>query len=243
MESELESLEASINKNFGDEMLYTFTQVQGSHNGNIMVRMKNKEKIHTLVEKAEELYKNTPTKFYWADSWNPSELSIPDPPQYRLEITGGDPIKRLQTAQDIQALLLENGVFDKVRVTPTSDKEKEISVKQFAESGSESEVLSKVDLSHYLRVVTDGVYVERIFEKQQELPIYLRLNAVEVSSVDQLKAFPIGFEGRLIPLGALAHISLEDRPPRIYREDQKSLIVLTGRLNKTQMGFAKERKA
>jgi HAE1 family hydrophobic/amphiphilic exporter-1 len=243
MESELESLEESINKNFGDEMLYTFTQIQGSHDGNIMVRMKNKEKIQQLVDKAEEIYKNTPTKFYWAESWNPSELSIPDPPQYRLEITGGDPIKRLEAAQDIQEQLLENGIFDKVRVTPTADKEKEIRVQQFVESGSASEVLSKYELSHYLRVITDGVYAEKIFLKQQELPIYLRLNGEEATSIDQLKAIPIGFEGRLIPLGALANITLEDRAPRIYREDQKSLIVLTGQLNKAQLEQSKERIA
>lgn len=241
LESELDDLEASIDKNFGDEKLYTFTQLQGSHDGNIMVRMKDKSKILKMVEKAEELYKNTSTKFYWAESWNPSELSIPDPPQYRLEITGGDPIKRLEAAQDIQALLLENGIFDKVRVTPTADKEKEIRVQQFVESGAASEVLSKYELSHYLRVATDGVYAEKIFLKQQEMPIYLRLNNDEVTSVDQLKAFPIGFEGRLIPLGALANITLEDRAPRIYREDQKSLIVLTGRLNKAQLDQAKER--
>ncbi|MBC7714673.1 MAG: efflux RND transporter permease subunit [Rhizobacter sp.] len=242
MESELESLEESLNKNFGDEMLYTFTQIQGSHDGNIMVRIKHKEKIKEMVEKAEELYKNTPTKFYWAESWNPSELSIPDPPQYRLEITGGDPVKRLEAAQDIQAQLLENGIFDKVRVTPTADKEKEIRVQQFVESGSASEVLSKYELSHYMRVVTDGVYAEKIFLKQQEMPIYLRVNSGDVTSVDQLKAFPIGFEGRLIPLGALANITLEDRAPRIYREDQKALIVLTGTLNKNQLDKAKERK-
>ncbi|MEA9355512.1 efflux RND transporter permease subunit [Bacteriovorax sp. PP10] len=241
LESELDDLEASIDKNFGDEKLYTFTQIQGSHDGNIMVRMKDKSKILKMVEKAEELYKNTSTKFYWAESWNPSELSIPDPPQYRLEITGGDPIKRLEAAQDIQALLLENGIFDKVRVTPTADKEKEIRVQQFVESGAASEVLSKYELSHYLRVATDGVYAEKIFLKQQEMPIYLRLNNDDVTSVDQLKALPIGFEGRLIPLGALANITLEDRAPRIYREDQKSLIVLTGRLNKAQLDQAKER--
>lgn len=241
MESELDSLEVSIAQNFGDEMLYTFTQIQGPHDGNIMVRIKHKDKIAKLVEKAEELYKNTPTKFYWVDYWNPSELSIPDPPHYRLEVTGGEPGKRLQAAQDIQALLLEKGVFDKVRVTPTADKEKEIRIQPYLNSGSESEVLTKEELAHYFRVVTDGVYAERIFQKQQELPIYLRLNAEDVKSVDELKAFPVGFEGRLIPLGALAQISLEDRPPRIYREDQKSLIVLSGRLNKSQMGQKKER--
>ena len=243
MESELETLEASITQNFGDEMLYTFTQISGAHDGNIMIRMKHKEKIQKMAEKAEEIYKNTATKFYWVESWNPSELSIPDPPQYRIEVTGGEATKRLQAAQDIQSMLLENGTFDKVRVTPTADKEKEIRVQQFSESGSESEVLSKDELSHFLRVVTDGVYAERIFQKQQEMPIYLRLNSTELTSLDQLKAFPIGFEGRLIPLGALAHISLEERPPRIYREDQKSLIVLTGRLNKVQLGKAKEKTA
>lgn len=243
MESELESLETSINQNFGEEVLYTFTQIQGPHDGNIMVRMKQKDKIFKTIEKAEEVYKNTATKFYWVDYWNPSELTIPDPPQFRLEITGGEPNKRLETAQDIQAHLLEKDIFDKVRVTPTASKEKEIRVQPYFNSGSESEVLSKEELSHYFRVVTDGVYAERIFQKQQDLPIYLRLNAEEVTSVDQLKAFPVGFEGRLIPLGALAQISLENRPPRIYREDQKSLIVVTGRLNKAQMGKAKERKA
>lgn len=241
MESEIESLEAKINENFGDDMLYTFTQIYGAHDGEIMVRVKDKSKIFKMVEKAEEIFKNSPTLSYWVDSWNPSELSIPDPPQYRLELTGGDPIKRLEAAQDIQTLLLEKGVFDKVQVTPTSEKEKEIRIVPHFNSGSESEVLPKDELSHYLRVVTDGVYAERIFQKQQELPIYLRLNSASITSIDQLKALPIGFEGRLIPVGALAQISLENRAPRIYREDQKSLMVLKGRLNKSQLPQTKDR--
>lgn len=242
MESELESLELSIDKNFGTEKLYTFTQIHGAQNGNIMIRMKNKSKMTKMVEKAEEIYKNTPTKFYWVDSWNPSELTIPDPPQYRLEITGGEDIKRLQVAQDIQEMFLENGVYDKVRVTPTSDKEKEIRILDFSDSGKESEVLSKEELSHYLRVATDGVYAEKLFQKQQEFPIYLRLNTTDITSLDYLKALPIGFEGKLIPLGALANITIKDRSPRIYRENQKSLLVLTGRLNKNQTNQIEMRK-
>lgn len=241
MESELESLESSINLNFGEEMLYTFTQIQGANNGFIMVRIKHKDKIQKLMSMAEELYKNTSTKFYWVDYWNPSELSIPDPPQYRLEITGGSPIKRLQASQDLQSLFLERGVFDKVQVIPTADKEKEIRVQEFFNSGVESEVLSKDELAHYLRVITNGIYAESIYQKRQELPIYLRMGNEDITSIDQLKAFPIGFEGRLIPLSALAQISIEDRKPRIYRENQKALIVLTGRLNKAQLGQAKER--
>jgi HAE1 family hydrophobic/amphiphilic exporter-1 len=242
IESELDSMEQTLNSDFGSEIQYTFTQIQGSHDGNIMVRLKDKKKIEKLVEKAEETFKNTPTKFYWVDQWNPSELEIPDPPQYRLEITAGSPIKRLQAAQDIQSSLLEKGIFDKVRVTPTSESEKEIRVQPFFNSGSESEVMGKQDLSHYLRVATDGVYAERIFQHQQELPIYLRLADENVKTLDQLKALPIGFEGRLIPLGALAQVSLEERTPRLYQENQKALILLTGRLNKSHLASAEEKK-
>jgi HAE1 family hydrophobic/amphiphilic exporter-1 len=102
--------------------------------------------------------------------------------------------------------------------------------------------MAKSDLSHYLRVATDGVYAERIFQHQQELPIYLRLAAEHVTSLDQLKALPIGFEGRLIPLGALAKVSLEERIPRIYQENQKPMIFLTGRLSKAQMSQAEQKK-
>lgn len=243
MESELESLEGSLIENFGEDVLYTFTQIHGAHDGNIMVRMKYKEKIFKMIEKAEELYKNTPTKSYWVDYWNPSELSLPDPPQFRLEIVGGEPQKRLQAAQDLEGLLQEKGVFDKVRVRPTSDSEKEIRVQPYLSLGSESEVLSTYEISHYLRVVTDGVYADRIFQKQQDLSIYLRLQSAELTSVEQIKALPIGFEGKVIPLGALAKISIEKRQPQIYNEDQKSLIVIQGRLNKAQLAQTADRKA
>ncbi len=242
IESELDAMEQTLNTKMGSEILYTFTQIQGSHDGNIMVRIKDKSKIVKLLAEAEDTFKNTPTKFYWADQWNPSELEIPDPPQLRLEVTGGSSPKRLQVAQDVQNLLLENGTFDKVRVTPTAESEKEIRVLPFFNSGSESEVMGKMELSHYLRVATDGVYVERIFQKQQELPIYLRLSADELTSIDQLRALPIGFEGRLIPLGALASLTLENRTPRIYQENQKPMILLQGRLNKNQMALTNEKQ-
>jgi HAE1 family hydrophobic/amphiphilic exporter-1 len=242
VESELESLEQDLNANFGPEFLYTFTQIQGTNNGFIMLRLKDKKKVEGLVQQAEDRYKNTPTKFYWVEAWNPSELEIPDPPTFRLEITGGAPEKRLQMAQDVRTLLVEKGIFEKVQVTPTSETEKQITLRPFTQSGSESEVLSKVDVSHYLRVVTEGVYVDRIFQNQQELPIYLRLSQDSVTSLDHVKALPIGFEGRLIPLGALADLSMEMKPPRLYQENQTPMVVVEARENKSQLHLKEEKK-
>jgi HAE1 family hydrophobic/amphiphilic exporter-1 len=242
VESEVDSMEQILQTNFGPEIMYTFTQIQGNNGGFIMVRLKDKSKIEELVSKSEEIFKNTPTQFYWVDQWNPSELEIPDPPQFRVNITGGSPVKRLQLAQDVQSVLLEKGIFDKVQVRPTVDREKEIRVQPYMNSGAESEVLTKNDISHYLRVVTVGAYADQIFEHQQSLPIYLRLETDSIKSIDQLKALPIGFEGRLIPLSALALVTLEERVPRLYQENQEPMMYLTGRLNKAQLGKASESK-
>ncbi len=242
MESELDSMETVLKEKYPDEILYTFTQINGYQNGNVMFRIKNKKKILSLLEDAENSFKNTATKFYWHNYWNPSELNIPDPPQYRLEITGGTAQSRLQAAQDIQGKLLEKNVFDKLSINPTARMEKEIRVKPYLSSGSESEVISKEELSHLLRVATDGIYTEHIVQNESDLPIYLRMNSPDLKSIEEIKSFPIGFEGRLIPLGALAQISIEDREPRLYRENQKSMIVLTVKLTKSEKPKLLEKK-
>lgn len=241
MESELELMEGRLTESFGDEILYTFTQLHGANNGNIMVRLKDRRRIGEIVPKAEEMFKATPTKFYFVDQWNPSELEIPDPPHFRVEVSGGDAKRRLQTTQDLQGLFTERGLFENVRVRPSASSEKEVRVQPYLTSGSESEVMSRQVLSHYLRVATDGVYADRIFDRQQEMPIYLRLQSGDLSSLEQLKALPVGFEGRLIPLSALAGITFEERAPRIYQVNQRSFATVTGRVNKTQAAETPER--
>lgn len=241
MESELEIIEESINQNFNKELLYTFTNINGPNNGFIMLRVRDKKEIFKMIEKAEALYKNTTTKFYWVDYWNPSELSIPDPPQFRVEVVGGDPMQRSNLALDFRELLLEKGIYDNVRVIENNGKEKQIVFKPYNANAGNIEILSREEVSHFLRVVTEGVYVDQIEKNRQTLPIYLRWEDPEVNSLEVLKSIPIGFEGRMIPLGALAQISIEDRAPRIYRENQRDLYIVTGKLNKSQLPAKKEK--
>lgn len=242
LESEIEILEQSLMEKFGEKISYTFTQIQGEQNGFVMLRLKNKKEIEKLSTSIEEIYKNTATKFYFTDQWNPSELKIPDPPQVRLEITGGLPETRLSIAQDLQNLLSEQGIYDKVRAIPNAVKQKGITIRDFDSFGSHQVVLTKQEISHYLRVSTDGLYVDHIFQNQQELPIYLRFDKNQASSLEKINALPVGFEGRIIPLGALAQFSIVDRLPDTYRENQRDLMVITGDLNKTNKPLANEKK-
>ncbi|MBK7960344.1 MAG: efflux RND transporter permease subunit [Bdellovibrionales bacterium] len=157
MESELTELEQSLMQKFPDKVAYTFAQVRNEQNGSIMLRLKSRRDISEMSDKAEADYKSTPTKSYWVQPWNPSELSIPDPPQMRVEIRGGTPQSRLNAAQDLETLIRERNIFDKVETAPTSKIGKGIVVRDMTQFGAQQEVLGRGEISHYLRVVTSGV--------------------------------------------------------------------------------------
>jgi HAE1 family hydrophobic/amphiphilic exporter-1 len=61
------------------------------------------------------------------------------------------------------------------------------------------------------------------------------------TSVESLASLPIGFDGRLIPLGALAHVAIQEMEPQIYRENQRSLSLIEGKLKKVNEPFRAER--
>jgi hydrophobic/amphiphilic exporter-1 (mainly G- bacteria), HAE1 family len=242
MESEVDALEQSLMEEFGEKINYTFVQIQGDQNRMVMLRLKNKKDISIMAARAEEIFKNTATKFYFVEQWNPSELNIPESPEVRVEISGGVADTRLAVAQDFQNELLEKNIYDRVSVTPSAVRQRGVFVRDFGRFGSQQDVLSKYEISHYLRVAKGGVYVDRIFQDQSELPIYLRFEKDTASSLAQIKALPVGYQGRLIPLGALADFSIENRAPENYRENQRDLMLVTGRLNKNNLDLAPQRK-
>ncbi len=236
MESEINSLEESLFKNFGSKIKYTFTQIRGANNGYVMMRLNSRKEVEELSAKAEEIYRNTPTLFYFVERWNPSELEIPDPPLMELNIVGGSPDKRRLVAEDLIAKFSDEGVYDNVESKPSTKRNQYIAIDPLNHFTTDSEVMSRANLSHFLRTASEGVYVDDVTEGVKTLPIYLRFPENRTASVLQIGALPVGFDGRLIPLGALAKFSLQSKPPEIFRENQTSLVQITGRLKKINEG-------
>lgn len=242
-EAEFDALEADLMKHFGDEVLYTFEQVSLSWGGEVMLRLKHRDKVQELLTKIEDTFKNTPTKFYWSDSWTPSELQIPDPPDFRVEILGGTPLRRQQVGHDLDEQLRDPDVFGKVQSTPSNEVQKGLLVSPLPYLVSQPEVLSRYDLSHFLRVATDGVLVDKVVEKNVTLPLYLRMPKEISTSLEQLSALPVGFDKRLVPVSALARISIAEKDPAVYRENEQAMTILEGRVKKSDKATSQERLA
>jgi HAE1 family hydrophobic/amphiphilic exporter-1 len=208
----------------------------------VMLRLSDRHRVEALHAGAEELFKNTPLKFYWVSRWNPSELRIPEPPQFRLEVSGGSPKRRMEVAEDLSERLSNPDVYDNVSVQPGVSRQKGIVVSPLPNLSTQPEVISRFDLSHLLRVATDGLEVDKIYEDNVDLPIYLRMPRERSQSLENLSSLPVGFEGRLIPLSALAHFSIEEREPPIYRENQQALTLIEGNLKKNNLSAGAKRR-
>jgi HAE1 family hydrophobic/amphiphilic exporter-1 len=243
IDSELEALEADVKTNFGDDVLYTFSESDRPDSGEVMVRLKDRGRVEAMIAKGEELFKNSPTKFYSVSSWSPSELRIPETVDYRLEVTGGTPMRRQEVAHDLAESLGDPSLYDNVSVKPAAEIQKGLVVLPPNNFTNQPEVITRGDLSHLLRVATDGVYVDRIFDRNARLPIYLRMARNRVESVEGLSSLPVGFDGRLIPLGALARVTFSEKDPPIYRENGQSMSLLEAKLKKVNERSGAERLA
>lgn len=240
MESEMTNLEADLAKNFGDKVRYTFTQIMGPTTGIVMMRLESRKMVDELSEKAESIYKNTPTLFYFVERWNPSELRIPDPADFEVELLGGTPERRQQVAEDIMARLSDRGIFDKYQQDPAISREKTVTVVPNKLYSSATEVLNRGEFSHFLRTALDGLYIDDLTSGVKVLPIYLRFPDSSLTKLEHLKGLPFGFEGKLVPLGALASFSIQPKPPQDFRVNQNSLIRISGRMNKANQSQKEE---
>lgn len=230
MDSEFQALEADVRKNF-PEALYTFNEIHSPTSGVLLVRFPTRKKMDSITEKAQDLYRNTPTISYWIGAWNPSEFKIPEAPDFDLEVIGGTPEQRMIAAEDLMARFTDRGLFDNRETRPAVQRRQMISVEPLEPYSANMEVLSRFDFSHYLRTALEGTFVESLTDGTKVYPIYLRFPEDQLGALEELKALPYGFENRVVPLGALARFSIVPRPLEETRENLTPLIRITGKMN------------
>ena len=233
MEVTSEEVERELLDEFGDEIRYTFNQVRRPNSATIMARLKNKENMKELWKKMEARFTNTPLIKYWVAPWNPSELPIPDPPDMRITIRGGETEDKAEVTRAIQDVLEAKKAFPRIDSEPNVSRRKGIFVEPHLEQW-ESLVRSGVnlmpsDLADVLRVATDGREIGDFPSNNELTGIVMRYPSQSIETVEDVGAFPLGVGSKIIPLKALATIGLKEAEPTIYRENQRPVFIVTAR--------------
>lgn len=236
MEAQTEQIEAELLQKFGDHIRYTFTQIHRANSSMIMFRLKDKKEMEGVWKKVEEAFPNTPFTFFWIDSWNPAELPLPNPPDFKVTVRGSDIGAMAETARDLGNELREKKIFTRVNVEPNASLEEVLRLRPRLEQwpllAAQGFQVSLGVLSDFTRTATQGRYVTRIGMAGEDMDVYMSFPQNYVATPEELEALPVGMGGRILPLKALATISREEQNPAIRRENGRELFVLSGRVEK-----------
>lgn len=235
MEIKAEEVERDLLNRFGKEIQYTFTQIHGPNDSMIMARLKDKSKVRELQKKFEETYTNSPSVRHWVDSWNPSELPIPHPPQFEVSVRGGTPENRMNVAKDLRDLMEGKKLYPRISTNPSVEPEKVLFInphqEQWLSLREQGYRFSPHDVIDLLRVGTTGRRIGYFPIGAEDANIMLRYPSQYVSSVEELAAFPVGIGSKLVALKALSEIKTSERPPTIFKEDGRELYYVKGYTN------------
>jgi CzcA family heavy metal efflux pump len=159
------------------------------------------------------------------------------PQPIEICIFGDDLIQLQELALETQKLLrniagvadVQSGIIvDGPTITATPDQEKLALFR-----------ITPADFQTQLKAFNEGVAVGQIQEGEQMLRILLRFTNFEDNSLENIKRRPIfAPDGSFRPLEYFAKIELSKGDPDITREDLKSNIVVTARLNNRDIGSA-----
>lgn len=234
LEPLMSEIDHTLQTQFEDKISYTFTQITNANNANVMIHLKNKKDMNDLWKKVESFYPATPLIQYSVVPWNPSELQIPNPPDMRLVVQGGDLKGRVEVFKQLHDLVLQAQVFPNIWSNPlVSDvKNAKLSINQDQWASLRSSGLAVSDLSDILRTATEGKQLSSSLQINDRLvPIYLRYPSNTIQSLDDVESMPIGVTNKIVPLKALAPVSLSADDPDLYREDGREILILFGKEN------------
>ena len=159
------------------------------------------------------------------------------PQPVEIRIFGDDLDKMREAAVKTQQLLrsvrgvadIQNGIIvDGPTITILPDP---VKLAQFK--------LTPAEMQKQLKTATEGLEIGKIQEGEQMLRILLRFNNPAKNNLEIIRKQPIlGPDGTFRPLEYFAKIDLSKGDPDITREDLKSTVVVTARLDNRDLGSA-----
>ena len=228
-------IDNKLTKEYGEFVDYTFATLWNPKRGNLLIRLKNRKKMDVVWARLESDFQNTPLITYRISPWNPSELPIPDPPHLRVQFSGGEAFKRNQIGDDLRQFLLDKNIFPRLWIDPESSPSPSVEVRPKFSVLEQTSFITPVELAMLSRAATLGLPQGQMSLGTKTYPLMVKFNPRSMSSINDLRALPVGLEKKIVPLAALADIEIKPRNPAIYKIGQSELGVIQAKLNKSDL--------
>jgi len=238
MEEVVRQFERRIDDRFSEKISFTFAQIIAPDAAMLVIHLKDKEQFRSMIESLQEMTKNDLDIHYNFDSFNPAELPIPNPPDWRVVFKGSN-INETQIVQDyFRSALLEAETVDDVKEETSRVFDNKIVLKPYDEKWnlirSSTSGVNHRDLADIVTLATEPVEIGRLVIDDRHLAIMAKYPDQLVSTRTDLASLPVPLGDQLIPLRSLADISSMKQPPELLRIDGQNVFRLEGRFSEKE---------
>ncbi len=225
-DSGISAIDNLLREKYAANIDYTFSEM-GRGWGSVMIRLKSKRDLEFLKKEIEKLYPDSPTLKVGVDAWNPSELPIPDPAPFLVNITGSDYKKRAEIAETFLQELNDQMLFSRTRIFPDVTQNYALNVRTYRPQYDPRSISSYIYLSSRSRFLTNV----KDDKTDKSISVNVQFPKKYTQSLQDLKAMPYYQEQRVVPMAAVGTFEFVDDPKGFFRSDGKDIVQIKGRLN------------
>jgi HAE1 family hydrophobic/amphiphilic exporter-1 len=233
-DAEVTLIEKQLNELFGDKIGFTFAQGNNGYTSAvILVFIKNKSDMNFVKNKMEEEFKSGETRNYNVWDWNPGELSLPEPPPLKIEMTVGPIEERAKVLSAIRSELTlkvpefkEFNMPSDSRVSPTI----QLSPKNSAWIGLRSEGFTKTpgEILYDVERTMNSTKVGTFYTEKSAIDVELTSAISELKDIQEISSLPTNWGGRILPMNALFDMDVNRKLFQSNYENGAISFALTG---------------
>lgn len=222
----LSAIESNLREKYPDKIDYTFSEM-GRGWGNVLVRLKDKKHLNFIKKEIEKLYPDSPNLKVSSEPWNPSELPIPDPAPFVVQITGSDIKQRAEIAEIFLQELNDQMLFTQTQILPDITRDYALNIRTYRPQYDPRAVSSYIYLSSQSR------YLLSVKDDSTKKPISVSIQFPKkyTQSLQDLKSMPFYREHRVVPLSAVGTFDFVEEPKGFFRYEGKDVVRITGRVS------------
>ncbi|MCB9229964.1 MAG: efflux RND transporter permease subunit [Deltaproteobacteria bacterium] len=232
MEESVARFERRVRERFPERIRFTFTNIYGPAGAFFAIHLKDKKEFQSTLEQLQEMTKEDLDISYHFDSFNPAELPVPNPPDWRFVFRGQNPddVQAVQAA--FRTTLLEEKTVDDVKEETSSPFDNRVLLTPYPEMWNLIRLshpgLQERDLADIISLATQSVAVSQLIVNNRHLPIVARYPEQLISGKTQIAALPVPLGEQIVPLRALVEISTDRQPPELLRIDGQNMFKTEG---------------
>lgn len=238
--------ERQLVDNIGQDIDVWWSNYWSNTNGFVAILLKNKKDYKKVFEKIEELNKGRSDGRFTVSPYNPAELPIPNPPDWKISFSGSTNDDIDQLTSYFRPYFKDSGVFENIQSSErTGTRENQLNFipnqflfKHLSEEGVR---LSRSDVNDILSLSHDEMKLARIPFKDEIQQIYLRYPKDQIDSVMEVQALPLPLKGKVIPIKALGEFRFEHVRNDLVRENLQESHTFSGYFTEKEKALEKQK--